>query len=341
MGWRMRRRINLGFGCHINISKSGIGYSWGMKGVRFTKTARGGVRETYSVPGTGISYVQEHGPKRQNGVPGAQPVQQPLEPPAVSTERIEISEYQDPEYAVLLKKLKAVQRYNYISTPLLATAVLSIVYPVFALTALLGAILKVLVYTKLRVPMEYSFDEESRQNYEHLSALWMQLGNNAKFWQVISESSLERRTNGGASRGINRIAARVTNQLPFYILSNVPCFGIKLRKQALYFMPDKLLIVSAMDVGAVSYLDILLDFKKTSYVEEELVPNDAEVIGQTWLKVNKNGTPDKRFKDNRQLPICAYGTIIIRSKNKDLYVELMCSNNKTVEGMKKLAQNPS
>lgn len=234
----MRKRINLGFGCHINISKSGIGYSWGMKGVRFTKTARGGVRETYSVPGTGISYVQEHGPKRQNGVPGAQPVQEPLEPPAVSTERIEISEYQDPEYAVLLKKLKAVQRYNYISTPLLATAVLSIVYPVFALTALLGAILKVLVYTKLRVPMEYSFDEESRQNYEHLSALWMQLGNNAKFWQVISESSLERRTNGGASRGINRIAARVTNQLPFYILSNVPCFGIKLRKQALYFMPD-------------------------------------------------------------------------------------------------------
>ena len=105
-------------------------------------------------------------------------------------------------------------------------------------------------------------------------------------------------------------------------------------------MPDKLLVVSAMDVGAVSYSDILLDFKKTSYVEEELVPNDAEVIGQTWLKVNKNGTPDKRFKDNRQLPICAYGTIIIRSKNKDLYVELMCSNNKTVEEMKKLAQNP-
>lgn len=211
MGWRMRKRINLGFGCHINISKSGIGYSWGMKGVRFTKTARGRVRETYSVPGTGISYVQEHGPKGRNGVPGTQPVQQPLEPPAVSTEKIEISEYQDPEYAELLKKLKAVQKYNYISTPLLATAVLSIVYPVFALTALLGAILKVLVYTKLRVPVEYSFDEESRQNYEHLSALWMQLGNNAKFWQVISESSLERRTNGGASRGINRIAARVTN----------------------------------------------------------------------------------------------------------------------------------
>ena len=141
MGWRMRKRINLGFGCHINISKSGIGYSGGMKGVRFTKTARGGVRETYSVPGTGISYVQEQGTKRRNGVPGAQPVQQPLDSPAVSTEKIEISEYQDPEYAELLKKLKAVQRYNYISTPLLATAVLSIVYPVFALTALLGAIL--------------------------------------------------------------------------------------------------------------------------------------------------------------------------------------------------------
>ncbi|WP_276692114.1 hypothetical protein [Acidaminococcus massiliensis] len=68
--------------------------------------------------------------------------------------------------------------------------------------------------------------------------------------------------------------------------------------------------------GAVSYSDILLDFKKTSYVEENLVPNDAEVIGQTWLKVNKNGTPDKRFKDNRQLPICAYGTSLYGQKTK-------------------------
>lgn len=29
-------------------------------------------------------------------------------------------------------------------------------------------------------------------------------------------------------------------------------------------------------------------------------------MGTTWLYVNKNGGPDRRFKDNRQLPILLY-----------------------------------
>ena len=44
MGFRYRKSINLGGGFRINISKSGIGYSWGVKGYRVTKTAKGTVR---------------------------------------------------------------------------------------------------------------------------------------------------------------------------------------------------------------------------------------------------------------------------------------------------------
>ena len=45
------------------------------------------------------------------------------------------------------------------------------------------------------------------------------------------------------------------------------------------------------------------------YVESESVPSDARIIGQTWQYVNKKGGPDKRFKNNRQLPICAYSQL--------------------------------
>ena len=61
MGFRFRRSINLGGGFKINLSKSGIGYSWGTKGYRISRTARGTTRRTYSIPGTGISYVDESG----------------------------------------------------------------------------------------------------------------------------------------------------------------------------------------------------------------------------------------------------------------------------------------
>lgn len=64
MGFRYRKSINLGHGFRINISKSGIGYSWGTKGARITKTARGTVRATAYIPGTGLSYVAETGTKR-------------------------------------------------------------------------------------------------------------------------------------------------------------------------------------------------------------------------------------------------------------------------------------
>ena len=59
MGWRFRKSVKLPLGFRINFSKTGIGYSWGMKGYRKTVTANGRLRTTYSIPGTGISYVEE------------------------------------------------------------------------------------------------------------------------------------------------------------------------------------------------------------------------------------------------------------------------------------------
>ena len=59
MGLRFRKTIDLGNGARINISKSGIGYSFGGRGFRVTRTARGTDRVTLSIPGTGLSYVSE------------------------------------------------------------------------------------------------------------------------------------------------------------------------------------------------------------------------------------------------------------------------------------------
>lgn len=55
MGVRFRKSINLGEGFSINVSKSGIGYSWGNKRIQ----TKGTTRRTYSIPRTGISYVSE------------------------------------------------------------------------------------------------------------------------------------------------------------------------------------------------------------------------------------------------------------------------------------------
>ena len=66
MGFRLRKSVNLG-GVRVNLSKSGVGYSFGTKGMRVTKCANGHTRKTVGIPGTGISYVTESG-KSKKGI---------------------------------------------------------------------------------------------------------------------------------------------------------------------------------------------------------------------------------------------------------------------------------
>lgn len=68
MGLRFRKSVNFG-PLRVNFSKSGVGYSVGGKGYRVTKTAKGTIRKTASIPGTGISYVEETSLKSNKHTP--------------------------------------------------------------------------------------------------------------------------------------------------------------------------------------------------------------------------------------------------------------------------------
>lgn len=57
MGLRFRKSINIG-PIRLNFSKSGMGISFGFKGFRVSRSAKGKKQATVSLPGTGISYVQ-------------------------------------------------------------------------------------------------------------------------------------------------------------------------------------------------------------------------------------------------------------------------------------------
>jgi hypothetical protein len=61
------------------------------------------------------------------------------------------------------------------------------------------------------------------------------------------------------------------------------------------------------------------------FQEQESVPSDFKVVGQTWAKVNKGGSRDKRFADNFQIPIALYGQITFKSES-GLWEEFQLSN---------------
>lgn len=67
MGFRFRKSKNFG-PVRINLSKSGVGWSLGTKGARYTHRADGKKQTTLSIPGTGISYVDVKGNSKKKSL---------------------------------------------------------------------------------------------------------------------------------------------------------------------------------------------------------------------------------------------------------------------------------
>ncbi|WP_223250408.1 hypothetical protein [Marilutibacter maris] len=97
----------------------------------------------------------------------------------------------------------------------------------------------------------------------------------------------------------------------------------------IYFYPAFVLYFVTPDSFALlEYSEIKLRFEFTKFIEEEVTPSDSRVVGITWAKTNKNGTPDKRFKDNYQIDVLQYGTIAISSAT-GMNEEYMISNSES------------
>jgi len=59
MGFRFWRRIKIFPGVTLNISKSGISLSFGIRGFKYT-IGQGGKRMTVGLPGTGLSFTKHN-----------------------------------------------------------------------------------------------------------------------------------------------------------------------------------------------------------------------------------------------------------------------------------------
>jgi len=77
MAWRFRRSLKLG-PIRLNFSKSGIGYSAGVRGFRVGTDAKGRAYTATSIPGTGIYNRQYYGASK--GIAQSPAVPSPMSP---------------------------------------------------------------------------------------------------------------------------------------------------------------------------------------------------------------------------------------------------------------------
>ena len=80
----------------------------------------------------------------------------------------------------------------------------------------------------------------------------------------------------------------------------------------------------------LEYKEVQLTFETANFVEEAKVPSDSEVVAKVWAKANKDGSRDKRFAQNYEIPVAKYGRLVFASKS-GMREEYLISNFKTAE----------
>ena len=110
-----------------------------------------------------------------------------------------------------------------------------------------------------------------------------------------------------------RISAHAGVQSPRHIGSNCPIVGINAGAEAYYFLPDLLLIRTREMFAFSTYADVTVEVKKVPLMETGFAPSDAKIAGRTWKYVKRDGTPDKRYRDNPEFPIVQYAHVLLKA----------------------------
>jgi hypothetical protein len=150
--------------------------------------------------------------------------------------------------------------------------------------------------------------------YQRMQAAFDRLAASKRIWSIQTEQNIDRvkaRSWAGivVARGsafLGRLAASLvdSDDLPL-------AMGVRRGRSTAYFYPGFILIDSnqSADVALVDFTELEISAGATNFTETDMLPADAQVVGTTWAKANKNGSRDRRFANNRELPILRYGSL--------------------------------
>jgi len=150
-------------------------------------------------------------------------------------------------------------------------------------------------------------------------------------------------------RAINRVAERsaaheaVTRELVSFSLSS--CDLIQWEQKVphlpnrtggdMYIYPGFVLYRASKQAFAlIDSREVTLTFRAERFIEVEPVPSDTKVVGHAWSKSNKDGSPDRRFRDNYQIPLVLYGSLTFTCPS-GLHEEFQLSSPKLAERFSK------
>lgn len=318
MPWRFRRRISLGKGLGINLSGRGASLSLGR--APFTlNVGRRGVYRTVSIPGTGVYHRARVGATARS--PGEIATGQT--PPGTE----EILTQVDTPASAAFEAVNARIR-QWVWWPLLAglCGLLLFLGPVGLLLNLLLAPATWVVWRRERIRrttrIEYETSTELETAKASVTSIKDALSSNKKAWSVDTlVQGLNAKTSAGVTSAVRRTPILLVRRKPPFLDVDGPVASLWTRNGSLFFLPDRLLVYKSRRYSTYEYRDVVIEADTTRFVEPSPPPSDTPIEGNTWQFVNKDGSPDRRYKQNPKRFIARYGVLRVKADGLAIFVQ--------------------
>jgi hypothetical protein len=326
MAWGFRKSVGFG-GLRFTFSKSGVSTSFGGRGFRVTSGPRG----VYVTTGAGgFYYRQRIGGRAQQLHRRTAPVA-PRAPgssfaPTTTYESADVGVLSDVSQADFVVSLnewthRGVLQLIFGAASSMIVLVSLAVSPVAALEALLYS---AVIFSFVR------FIEQRRRRFVLVydltgdaSAAFAQFENSLEplcsSWVRGVQASQyhgDWKHHGGATTSIRGREASITHATPPLIVSNLTPISLSTSASTLFFLPDRILVRSNGTYAALSYESLQADWHEGRFVWDDwALPPGAEVTERTWLYTNRSGGPDRRFNNNRELPVIRMAYLVLGSES--------------------------
>jgi hypothetical protein len=320
MGFYLRKTVKVG-GINLNLSSGGLGISTGVKGFRVGMNGR----STYVQMGRGGLYYrkqiswrrQASGQRSAVGSTHADTVRF-QDQSIIFTENLAqplAFGLADAETEKVLAHFKPPIGYVWALIAVPLALILCTKSPAAGIVALAlisaGCVLQGLKAER-RV-LVYDLDDQALQRFERFVNNFGEFFQANRLWMYESRAvTTDWKRNAGATNLMKRRAAEVLPSGDPKIKTNlsIPC--LRSGADSLYFLPDMIVCKQGSTLRSFKYDALQFAAAQEVFIEEDSVPSDANVIGHTWRFVRKDGGPDRRFNNNRQLPKCLYQSLRFR-----------------------------
>jgi hypothetical protein len=325
LGWGFRKSVTVG-GVRFTFSKSGVSTSVGGKGFRVTSGPRG----VYVTTGFGGFYYRQRLGGHRPGPPARPPASADRpEPHFYATESFGSTGVEHLTDVTQDEFVSGLNEWTRRGALQLIAALGAAVAIVIALAASASnrAVGEIAVYgliafllarfvenRRRRFVLVYDLGVAESKRYQQLADALADLASSGKFRAVkMIGHHHDWKRNAGATRSMSFEAASLRASVPPHIITNIVPWTLRIQGMELSFFPDRILIRSGGRFAALSYQALEVDAYLANFVWDESVPRDAQIIGQTWLYVRRDGGPDRRFSGNRQIPIVRTAYLTFKS----------------------------